>query len=136
MWLLGIELRTSGRAGSALNHRAISPALHAIFKGIFPCHHKRCLRAPLPSLVAEQGVPDLEACPVLPAGCTDLEACFGLPFPRHRSPLGVSGLLALASGHRGGDSQVLSRSDKRISCEVGQRQAEQDLPTLVRAFYF
>jgi hypothetical protein len=25
MWLLGIELRTSGRAASALNHRAISP---------------------------------------------------------------------------------------------------------------
>jgi hypothetical protein len=27
MWLLGIELRTSGRAVSALNHWAISPAL-------------------------------------------------------------------------------------------------------------
>jgi hypothetical protein len=26
MWLLGIELRTSGREDSALNHRAISPA--------------------------------------------------------------------------------------------------------------
>jgi hypothetical protein len=26
MWLLGIELRTSGRAVSVLNHRAISPA--------------------------------------------------------------------------------------------------------------
>jgi hypothetical protein len=26
MWLLGIELRTSGRAASALNHCAISPA--------------------------------------------------------------------------------------------------------------
>jgi hypothetical protein len=25
MWLLGIELRTSGRAVSALNHQAISP---------------------------------------------------------------------------------------------------------------
>ena len=25
MWLLGIELRTSGRAVSALNHRGISP---------------------------------------------------------------------------------------------------------------
>jgi hypothetical protein len=28
MWLLGIELRTSGRAVGALNRRAISPALH------------------------------------------------------------------------------------------------------------
>jgi hypothetical protein len=27
MWLLGFELRTSGRAASALNHLAISPAL-------------------------------------------------------------------------------------------------------------
>jgi hypothetical protein len=27
MWLLGIELRTSGRAVGALNHWAISPAL-------------------------------------------------------------------------------------------------------------
>jgi hypothetical protein len=26
MWLLRIELRTSGKAASALNHRAISPA--------------------------------------------------------------------------------------------------------------
>jgi hypothetical protein len=26
MWLLGFELRTSGRAVGALNHRAISPA--------------------------------------------------------------------------------------------------------------
>jgi hypothetical protein len=28
MWLLGIELRTSGRAASALKCRAISPALY------------------------------------------------------------------------------------------------------------
>jgi hypothetical protein len=27
MWLLGFELRTSGRAVGALNHQAISPAL-------------------------------------------------------------------------------------------------------------
>jgi len=30
MWLLGIDLRTSGRAVNALNHRAISPAPHLI----------------------------------------------------------------------------------------------------------
>jgi hypothetical protein len=29
MWVLGIELRTSGRAVSALNHRAITPALYS-----------------------------------------------------------------------------------------------------------
>ena len=31
MWLLGIELRTFGRAGNALNHWAISPALALAF---------------------------------------------------------------------------------------------------------
>jgi hypothetical protein len=31
MWLLGIELRTLGRAASALNHEAISPAPLALF---------------------------------------------------------------------------------------------------------
>jgi hypothetical protein len=31
MWLLGIELRTSGRAVSALNLWAISPAAYAAF---------------------------------------------------------------------------------------------------------
>ena len=31
MWLLGVELRTSGRAVSALNHWAISPALTKTF---------------------------------------------------------------------------------------------------------
>jgi hypothetical protein len=31
MWLLGIELRTSGRTVSSLNHGAISPALSQIF---------------------------------------------------------------------------------------------------------
>jgi hypothetical protein len=31
MWLLGIELRTSGRAVSALNHRAISPVPEFLF---------------------------------------------------------------------------------------------------------
>jgi hypothetical protein len=31
MWLLGIELRTSGRAVSALNRRAISPAPGFVF---------------------------------------------------------------------------------------------------------
>jgi hypothetical protein len=32
MWLLGIEFKTSGRAASALNHRAISPApIHGSF---------------------------------------------------------------------------------------------------------
>ena len=33
MWLLGIELRTFGRAGNALNHWAISPALKPILEG-------------------------------------------------------------------------------------------------------
>jgi hypothetical protein len=33
MWLLGIELSTSGRAVGALNHRAISPARGRTFKG-------------------------------------------------------------------------------------------------------
>ena len=32
MWLLGIELRTSGRAVSAFNPRAISPALNPILE--------------------------------------------------------------------------------------------------------
>jgi hypothetical protein len=33
MWLLGIELRTSGRAVSVLNHRPISTApVHYLFK--------------------------------------------------------------------------------------------------------
>ena len=36
MWLLGIELRTSGRAGSALNHGAISPAHTLRFYISFP----------------------------------------------------------------------------------------------------
>jgi len=31
MWLLGFELRTSGRTVSALNHWAISPALVELF---------------------------------------------------------------------------------------------------------
>jgi hypothetical protein len=31
MWLLGIELMTSGRAVSVLNHRTISPAPHVCF---------------------------------------------------------------------------------------------------------
>jgi hypothetical protein len=31
MWLLRIELRTSGRAASALNHRAISQVPKSIF---------------------------------------------------------------------------------------------------------
>ena len=31
MWLLGIELKTSGRAVNALNHWAISPALFFFF---------------------------------------------------------------------------------------------------------
>jgi hypothetical protein len=35
MWLLGFELRTSGRADSALNHWAISPQLH---KCVFVWH--------------------------------------------------------------------------------------------------
>jgi hypothetical protein len=40
MWLLGFELRTSGRAVSALNHGSISPAqfqgiLEAIFLWLF-----------------------------------------------------------------------------------------------------
>jgi hypothetical protein len=30
MWMLGFELRTSGRAVSALNCRAISPAQHGV----------------------------------------------------------------------------------------------------------
>ena len=34
MWLLGIELRTFGRAVSALNHQAISPALVALLNQI------------------------------------------------------------------------------------------------------
>jgi hypothetical protein len=38
MWLLGIELRTSGRAVSVLNHWAISPATFIIFKCV-------CVRA-------------------------------------------------------------------------------------------
>jgi hypothetical protein len=33
MWLLGFELRTFGRAASALNHRAISPAQNTSAKG-------------------------------------------------------------------------------------------------------
>jgi hypothetical protein len=32
MWLLGTDLRTFGRAASALNHRAISPAQYHISK--------------------------------------------------------------------------------------------------------
>ena len=39
MWLLGIELRTLGRAGNALNHRAISPAQNILFL----CEHCGCL---------------------------------------------------------------------------------------------
>lgn len=35
MWLLGIELRPSARAGSALNHLAISPAVNSILKIFF-----------------------------------------------------------------------------------------------------
>jgi hypothetical protein len=34
LWLLGIELRTSGRALSGLNYWAISPALHVFFNTI------------------------------------------------------------------------------------------------------
>ena len=38
MWVLGIELRTSGRAPNALNHWAISPAPPVnIFKNLFIC---------------------------------------------------------------------------------------------------
>jgi nuclear pore complex protein Nup62 len=38
MWLLGIELRTSGRAVSALNHSAISPA-HVVYMYTMLCDH-------------------------------------------------------------------------------------------------
>jgi hypothetical protein len=31
MWFLGFELRTSGRAVTAFNHQAISPALPSVF---------------------------------------------------------------------------------------------------------
>jgi hypothetical protein len=34
MWVLGIKLGTSRRAASALNHRAISPALMQAFEGL------------------------------------------------------------------------------------------------------
>jgi hypothetical protein len=34
MWLLGIELRTCGRAVNALTYWAISPAPKIIFKGL------------------------------------------------------------------------------------------------------
>jgi hypothetical protein len=37
MWLLGFELRTFGRAVSALNHGVISPALH-VSKRKLNCH--------------------------------------------------------------------------------------------------
>jgi hypothetical protein len=37
MWLLGIELRTSGRTVSALNHGAISPAREGEVKEVFKC---------------------------------------------------------------------------------------------------
>jgi hypothetical protein len=35
MWFLGFELRSSGRAVSALTHQAISPALFVVFKTEF-----------------------------------------------------------------------------------------------------
>jgi hypothetical protein len=35
MWLLGIELRTSGRVASAFNRRAISLAQYFILRGSF-----------------------------------------------------------------------------------------------------
>jgi hypothetical protein len=38
MWLLGIELRTSGRAVSALSYWAISPAHNSPFKDSLCCH--------------------------------------------------------------------------------------------------
>jgi hypothetical protein len=31
MWLLGIELKTSGRVASALNYQAVSPGIYKIF---------------------------------------------------------------------------------------------------------
>ena len=40
MWLLGIELRTSGRTASALNHLAISPALEFLLYEIISVFKK------------------------------------------------------------------------------------------------
>jgi hypothetical protein len=40
MWLLGIELRTSGRAVSALNPRAISPALSWLSIAVIKHHYQ------------------------------------------------------------------------------------------------
>jgi hypothetical protein len=42
MWLLGIELRTFGRAVSALNHWAIAPAHLTTFKERFPSWEESC----------------------------------------------------------------------------------------------
>jgi hypothetical protein len=45
MWLLGFELRTSGRADNALNHRTISPALVLIFYFYYKVYMYMCLWA-------------------------------------------------------------------------------------------
>jgi len=49
MWLLGIELRTSGRAVSALNLWAISPALLLLFLKLFFLQYKLVMLFPLPT---------------------------------------------------------------------------------------
>ena len=60
MWLLGIELRTSGRTASAFNHRAISPAPNSVvlkgpFQGkkAFQERHANCALEPSLRLLEE-----------------------------------------------------------------------------------
>jgi hypothetical protein len=56
MWLLGIELRTSGRAIGALNRWAISPALHFFFFRLAPTN----LKLVLLSSLASQRAPEIQ----------------------------------------------------------------------------